>query len=116
MKFFPLFLGGVNIAVALLLIGFSFPLLQGRVQRNQTYGFRFPEAFESDEAWLAINRYGAQRLIFWSILLLLFGIAVPFFLPAENVVAIIAVANAPVIVVVPFIESWKFAKQYRREA
>jgi hypothetical protein len=116
MNFIPLLVGGVNIAVALLLIGFSVPLLTGKVKRNQTYGFRFPEAFESDESWLAINRYGAQRLMFWSILLLLFGIGTPFFLAAKNVVAIIAVANAPAIVLVPFIESWKFAKRYQPEA
>ncbi len=110
-----LILGASNVAVALLLIGVSLPLLRGRIKPNRTYGFRFPQRLESEEAWFAINRYGARRMVIWSLPLLVLGMAT-FFLPATpSVGAIVAIANAPLVAVVPSVETWVFARRFRSE-
>src|SRR5262245_10722907 len=64
----------------LLCIGLSIPLIRGKVSRNAFYGVRFPESYQSDEAWFAINRFGGKRLALWSIPLIVVGV-VSFFLP-----------------------------------
>lgn len=113
MDIVSLLLGVTNCATALVLMAVAFPLARGTVKRNNTYGFRFPQALESDEAWLAINRYGARRLLFWSVPLLLLGL-VTFSVPlAHNMPAVLATANAPLIVLIPVVESWRFARQYQ---
>src|SRR4030095_2737168 len=55
------------IAVGLISIGLAVPLVQGKVRRNALYGMRFPQSFQSDAAWFAINRYGARRLMIWAL-------------------------------------------------
>ena len=48
---------------ALFCMALAMPLVRGKVKRNVFYGARFPESFQSEEAWLAINRYAGQRLL-----------------------------------------------------
>jgi hypothetical protein len=50
---------------AIVVIAVSIPLLQGKVRMNEWYGFRISAAFASDEAWYAINRYGARLFLIW---------------------------------------------------
>ncbi|WP_254510169.1 SdpI family protein [Anatilimnocola floriformis] len=98
----------------LLCIGLAIPLVYKRVPRNAFYGVRFPESFQSDEAWFAINRYGGKRLIIWSIPTISSGI-VSFFLPLQaNPSLALALAFLPLVfVLIPAWESWRFARQYR---
>ena len=98
----------------LLCIGLSIPLVRGRIGRNGFYGVRFPESFQSDEAWYAINRFGGKRLIVWSIPLIAVGI-VSFFLPLRSHVGLtLTLGFAPLaFIVIPAIESWRFARRYR---
>ncbi len=106
-------LGLSNISIAALSIVISIPLATGKVSMNRTYGVRIKRAFESEENWYKINAYGGKQLILWSIPLILLGLAT-FFLPLEgNGPAIVAVACAPLIVLVPAIMSCVYAKNLK---
>lgn len=98
----------------LLFLGMAIPLIQGRVGRNGVYGVRFPQSFQSDDAWFAINRYGGKRMAFWSLPLIAVGV-VSFFLPLQSRTGLtLALGFAPLVfILIPVIESWRFARRYR---
>ena len=78
---------------------------------NKVYGIRFKKSYESERNWYRINEYGGKRLIFWSIPLIIFGI-VSVFLPLEGRKHLIAaVSCAPLIVIVPVIESYIYSRK-----
>lgn len=56
---------------ALLFMVLAQPLIQGKVKPNDWYGVRIPAAFESEEAWFDINRYGGRLLSKVGLLLML---------------------------------------------
>lgn len=102
-------LGIVHIVTAVILILISIPLVQGKVSMNKVYGIRFKKSYESEEAWKKINEYGGKHLISWSILLLVFGI-ISFFLPLEGRHHLItAVSCAPLILIIPVIQSYMYS-------
>ncbi|QXD14526.1 SdpI family protein [Rhodocaloribacter litoris] len=106
-----IFLGLTNVLCALLGIGLSLPLLRGRVKPNRLYGVRFRKAFESEALWYDINRYGARRMIFWSTVLLLIGLAA-FFVPLEEEASLPVwlFALAPLLYLVPCLETYRYAR------
>jgi len=63
-----------NIAIALLIIGLSIPLIYRKVSMNPLYGVRFSASFRSTENWYSINEYGGRALLFASIPIGLYGI------------------------------------------
>ena len=67
-------LGVLNIACGALFILIGIPLLMKKIPANNLYGFRLPKAFESEENWYEINRYGGRQMIQWSILLIFIGV------------------------------------------
>ena len=67
----------------ILFIGISIPLLMGETKRNRLYGIRFHKSFESEENWCKINRYSAKEIIFWSIPIMIVGIAA-LFVPSQG--------------------------------
>jgi uncharacterized membrane protein len=97
----------------LLIIAFAIPLVGGRIAPNQMYGIRLPQAFESEEAWYAINRFGGKRLIVWAVPLILVGLGC-FFVPLQqNIGLTLFVGFAPLIfVLLPCFEAWRFARRY----
>ena len=97
----------------LLCLALAIPLARGRVPRNAFYGVRFPQSFASDDAWFAINRFGGQRLVLWSIPIILVGI-VSFFLPLQSRTGLtLALGFGPMIfILIPVFESWRFARRY----
>jgi len=99
-----------HIFVALLIIAISVPLRRGEIGMNRFYGVRFPKSFESDEAWYKINRYGAQRLIFWSMILIGIGIAGVFLPLPDNEAIVIAYALAPLVYLIAAFESYRYSK------
>jgi hypothetical protein len=69
----------VKTAVTLVCLGFilvavSIPLYLGKIKMNCFYGFRIRNAFESEENWYKINRYGAKTLMCWSVVIMAIGI------------------------------------------
>ena len=104
-------LGIVHILTAVVIILISIPLVRGKVSMNKVYGIRFKKSYESEENWYRINEYGGKQLILWSIPLLIFGF-ISFFLPLEGRShLIVAVSCAPLIVIVPAIQSYIFSKK-----
>lgn len=97
----------------LVSIGAALPLLQGKVGRNALYGVRFPQSFQSDNAWFAINCYGAKRMILWALPMIAAGIAA-FWLPRQASPLVVLICGfAPLLcVVIPVIDTWLFARRY----
>ena len=109
-------LGSTILGLAILFIAISIPLVKRKIKMNAWYGVRIPKSFESEENWYKINAYGGKRLIVWSSLLVLIGIAT-FFIPldesnsASSALSIL-LAFSPLIVVVPaIIEILSFSKK-----
>ncbi len=100
--------------IGLLCAGLAIPLVRGQVGRNAFYGVRFPQSFQSDDAWFTINRFGGKRLIVWSIPLIATGI-ISFFLSLQSHTGLtLTLGLAPLIfVLIPVFESWRFARRYR---
>ena len=72
---FSVLLGISNSLCAVLFVCLSLPLLKGRIRMNRWYGIRFKKAYESEKNWYRLNRYGAERIITWSVPLLVVGVA-----------------------------------------
>jgi hypothetical protein len=97
----------------LLCLALSVPLIRGQVRRNRIYGVRFPQSFQSDDAWRAINCYGGKRLAVWAIPLIGVGV-VALFLPLQGKTGLTLVLGfAPIIfILIPVLEAWRFARRY----
>ena len=67
------------LGVVIILI--SIPLYIGKVKMNGVYGFRIRKAFESEQNWYRINRYGAGALMIWAVVLMAVGIICLFVHP-----------------------------------
>jgi hypothetical protein len=103
-------LGLIDIAIALLVLATSIPLLKDKVKMNHWYGIRWPrKAFESEENWYRINRYGGRRLILWSVVLIFIGILTIVVPVGDKAVPLLICA--PLIYLIPLIECWLFAKR-----
>lgn len=70
----PAFYALTHIGIALLLGALSIPLIRRRVPMNKFYGVRFPQSFQSDEAWYRINAFGGKCLVVASLAILFVGI------------------------------------------
>lgn len=98
----------------LLCAALSVPLIRGHVRPNALYGVRFAESFRSDEAWFAINRFGGKRLAIWSVPLIAVGL-VSLFLPLRSNIGLTLILGfAPLVfILIPMLQSWRFARRYR---
>lgn len=87
------------------------PMWQGSVKPNKFYGVRVPKAFESEENWYKLNRYGARQLMLWSGILVAFGVAA-FLLPLQNnfILTMIIGLGPALLVVVPIRSINRYAK------
>jgi hypothetical protein len=107
--------GVSNIMFGVLMIALSIPLARNKIGMNRWYGMRFSKSFESSENWYKINRYGAGRMIRWSIFIIVIGIAA-FFLPLHGRGTFqIAIACVPLLIMIPVIESWLYAKRLKSD-
>ena len=102
-----IYLGSTILAVSILFIAISIPLVKRKVKMNGWYGVRIPKAFESEENWYKINAYGGKRLMIWASALALIGIAA-FFIPlgegnTTGSALTILLAFSPLVTVVPAI-------------
>lgn len=98
---------------ALFIMALAIPLILGRIGPNRLYGVRLPQAFQSEQAWYAINSFGGKRMIVWSVPVLLVGIASFFLRLQANTGLTLALGFAPLLfVLMPAIESWRFAQKF----
>jgi hypothetical protein len=63
------------VCLGFILIAVSMPLYLGKIKMNNFYGFRIRKAFESEDNWYTINRFGALAMIGWSFVIMIVGIA-----------------------------------------
>lgn len=106
-----IFLGISNIVTGLLVIAISIPLVLGKVSMNRIYGIRFKKSYASNELWYKINAHGGKLLIIWSVPLILSGIAC-FFIDFQHRPMLGSVmACMPLIVLIPAVLSWRYAKK-----
>ena len=106
----PLYIS--NTFVGALFMAVSIPLIKNMVTMNRFYGIRIKKAFESEENWYKINSYGGKRLLFWSIILICFGVSNYFIDIGRDSVLFNISALAPAIIVIPWlIEIFIFAKK-----
>ncbi len=102
---------GSNVFCAIVCIALSIPLLRGRVKMNSWYGVRFAKSFESDEAWYDINRFGAQRMILWSVVIAAIGVGCLFVDFTGREWLVVLFACAPMLYLVSAIESYRYAQR-----
>jgi len=70
------------------------------------------KSFESEENWYKINRYGAQKMILWSSVIVFIGIAELVIQPGGTGYLWYAMSSAPILlIIIPAIESWLYAKK-----
>jgi len=106
-----IFLGISNVSVGILMILLCVPLLKGRIGMNHWYGMRFKKSFQSEENWYRINRYGARKMILWSGVLVIIGVLTLFIPVGSKGVLPLAISSAPLIVIIPAIETWLYARK-----
>ncbi|MDX1582391.1 MAG: SdpI family protein [Thermoanaerobaculia bacterium] len=104
-------LGLSHIAVAVLVILMSVPLIRRKVKMNGLYGVRFRKSFESERNWYAINEYGGRQLVLWSIPLAVIGVVTLFLPLAGNPFLTIVLALAPLILLIPAFTSWLYSRK-----
>lgn len=104
-------IAAAHIATGVLLIAVARPLVQGKIKPNNWYGVRIPKSFESEANWYALNRFGGQRLIFWSRFIVAVGVA-GLFLPLHDnkLLALIVGLLPAVLVMIPTLEILRFSK------
>jgi hypothetical protein len=100
-----------NIIVGFVTIALCIPLLKDKIAMNRWYGIRLKQSFESSENWYRINRYGAQRMILWSVIIVIIGILTLFVPINSKEIRQILISCALVLLVIPTVESWLFAKK-----
>ena len=85
-----------------------YPALLGKIKMNCVYGFRIRKAFESEENWYKINRYGAKTLMCWSVVIMGVGIACLFIDPPS----VLTVAKLGFMsLLVPIVQTLYYARR-----
>jgi hypothetical protein len=101
-----------NMVAGALIIIFCIPLLMNKISMNQWYGIRFRKSFESTENWYKINKYGAGRMVLWSIDIIVISVAILFLpLHGNRTLRTILVFCIPLLIIIPVIESWLYARK-----
>ena len=62
----------------LVQVAVSVPLILGQIPPNGLYGFRVRRTMEHPEIWYPVNKYGGQRLLLASLLLMLAAVGYTF--------------------------------------
>ncbi len=94
----------------------SLPLITGKIPRNNFYGMRFPESYQSEEAWQKINTFGGKQMRLWSLLLLATG-TLALFLPlhAHPARALFIGLFPLIFILIPILQTWRFARKLQIE-
>lgn len=100
----------INIGSAFLFTVLAIPLYKEKVKMNSLYGVKFPQSYKSDEKWYRINKYGAKRMIIWSVPIFTAGIIILFLPPLQESTALI-VSMLPLLILIPMVESYLYARK-----
>jgi hypothetical protein len=115
MGWLHLLLSGSNLLCGALYTGLAMPLARRRVKMNHSYGFRYREAFESEENWYEINAYGARLMVPWGVALVVVGV-VALFMPLDHSYVVYSLALAPCLVLVSCVQAKLFARRLARRS
>ena len=96
------------IVLGIVTILISIPLYLGKVKMNGIYGFRIRKAFESEQNWYQINRYGAKALMLWAVVLMAVGI-ICLFAPPQYVLNTARISFISIII--PIILTIAFSRR-----
>lgn len=96
------------VCLGFILIAVSIPVYLGKIKMNCYYGYRIRKAFESEENWYTINRYGAKALMCWSVIIMAIGIVCLYIEPQP----VPTVAKLTFLsVIVPIIQTFRYARR-----
>ena len=71
----------------------------------------FKKSFDSNDAWHKMNKYGADRLIKWSLPIIISGLVSLVILYEDNIFFIFIFSAFPLIVLIPAHEYYKYSKE-----
>lgn len=94
--------------LGIIVILVCIPLYLGKIKMNSAYGFRFGKAFESDENWYSINKYGAKLLMGWAVAIMIVGI-VCLYIDPQSVLTVAKISFLSLIV--PIAQTFRYAKR-----
>ncbi len=94
--------------LAIILIAVCIPLYLGKVKMNYVYGFRIRKAFESEENWYKINKYGAKALLCWSGVIIALGI-ISLFVEPSSVLTVSKIGFISLLV--PIVQTLYYARR-----
>ena len=98
------------IVSSLMMVALCVPLIQGKVEMNDWYGFRIPKAFKSKENWLAINKYGGKMMVVWAVIIGVVFIPLAIeFKDAPSILILLSVA--PVLYLLPVVQTCIYASK-----
>lgn len=55
------------VALGVIFIGVSIPLIRGKIGPNLWYGFRTPRTLRDPEIWYPVNAYAAWRMLWFGV-------------------------------------------------
>ena len=96
------------ICLGIVIILASLPLYLRRIGINHFYGFRIGKAFESEENWYLVNKFGAKALMCWSVVIMIIGILCLYVEP-QHVLAIAKVSFVSIFA--PMILTYFYARR-----
>lgn len=96
------------VCLGIIVILVCVPLFRCKVKMNSFYGIRIRKAFESEENWYMINRYGAKVLMWWAVFIMIIGI-VCLYIEPQSVLTTAKIAFISILV--PIVQILYFAKR-----
>jgi len=104
----------VNVFLGILMFIICIPSFNGSISPNKYAGFRMKKAYESEENWYKINRYGAQQQMLWASGIFLTGIGCLFvserFLKNRIIFWVLLIGPCFVGIIIPSLQTIAFAK------
>jgi uncharacterized membrane protein len=100
-----------DILVGGLVILLAGPLIRGEVKMNGWYGVRAGRAFESEQKWLDINRFGGRQLRTWGSFILAAGFVALLFDLDSNPSLLMLFVLAPLLLLIPALQAVIYARR-----
>ena len=99
------------LAIGLLLIAISIPLIKGKVRPNAFYGFRMPQTLNNPEVWYPVNAHAGKRMAVSGMITLLAAVGF-YFVPGIDVdtYAWACLAAFALPFGVGMVQSWRYMK------
>ena len=97
MDTFNIVFGIIYTGLGLIFIAVALPLKYGKVDMNYFWGIRITKSYSSEKNWYLLNTYGGNKMLRWSLLLVVLGV-VAFLLPSNDLKVLI-----PLYVIVPLV-------------